>query len=255
MMKKLLRLLYRLVKPVIDPRKVALILKYRKFISDYYNYRRLGGKLSSINIYPCLGDDTNSTGFDAQYLYQSIWAFKQIVKHSPESHHDIGSDIRFAGPLSTLIKVEFVDIRPAKLNIEGFTSKKGSVVDLPYPDSSINSLSCLHVIEHIGLGRYGDPLDPMGSDKAFLELSRVLANKGLCLLSVPIGTPKVEFNAHRVFSVDEVNNLTKELVIVSMAAVDENGRYIEDIEIDRLKELESNCSSSFLGLFAFTKEA
>ena len=56
------------------------------------------------------------------------------------------------------------------------------------------------VIEHIGLGRYGDPLDCLGSIKALKEVARVIKMGGYFLFSVPVShTPRIEFNAHRVF--------------------------------------------------------
>ena len=58
--------------------------------------------------------------------------------------------------------------------------------------------------EHIGLGRYGDPLDPLGTRKAAAELQRVLAPGGQLLFSLPVGRPRVEFNAHRVHDPHEV---------------------------------------------------
>ncbi|MCP2789027.1 DUF268 domain-containing protein, partial [Salmonella enterica subsp. enterica serovar Typhimurium] len=71
---------------------------------------------------------------------------------------------------------------------------------LGLPDASLPSLSCLHVVEHVGLGRYGDPLDIAGSERALAELQRVLAPEGRLYLSVPVGRERICYNAHRVFS-------------------------------------------------------
>ena len=51
---------------------------------------------------------------------------------------------------------------------------KGSVLDLTFEDNSIESLSSLCIVEHIGLGRYGDIIDSFGSEKAINELKRVV---------------------------------------------------------------------------------
>jgi hypothetical protein len=85
-------------------------------------------------------------------------------------------------------------------NLDNFISKRGSILLIPYENNSIKSLSCLYVAEHIGLGRYGDPLDPFGTKKAAKELSRVLALDGNLYFSLPIGKPKLYFNAHRIHS-------------------------------------------------------
>jgi len=76
---------------------------------------------------------------------------------------------------------------------------EGSILDLPFEDRTLSSLSSLCVVEHIGLGRYGDELDPDGSAKAIKELARVVAPGGRLYLSVPVGDEYiVAFNAGRV---------------------------------------------------------
>jgi hypothetical protein len=57
----------------------------------------------------------------------------------------------------------------------------------------------MHVVEHIGLGRYGDPLDPNGDLKALKELERITQEGGHLLLVVPVGKQRIQFNAHRIY--------------------------------------------------------
>ena len=64
----------------------------------------------------------------------------------------------------------------------------------------------MHVVEHIGLGRYGDPIDPEGDLNAMSELARVLAPGGSLLFVVPVGKPRVEFNAHRIYSPEQIRD-------------------------------------------------
>jgi ubiquinone/menaquinone biosynthesis C-methylase UbiE len=75
---------------------------------------------------------------------------------------------------------------------------------LPFKDNSLQSLSCMHTIEHIGLGRYGDPIDPQGDLKAIKELKRVVKKGGSLLFVTPIGKPTIRFNAHRIYSYDQI---------------------------------------------------
>ena len=70
------------------------------------------------------------------------------------------------------------------------------VTNLSHLDDSVESLSYLHTMEHIGLGRYGDPIDPLGYLKGMNELQRVLKPGGKLYLSVLIGQERVEFNAY-----------------------------------------------------------
>ena len=136
--------------------------------------------------------------------------------------------------LTALTKVTFVDIRPLEANIEGLESVAGSLLAMPFEDQSLESLSCLHVVEHIGLGRYGDPLDPLGSRKAIAELQRVVAPGGHLLFSTPVGAPRVCFNAHRIHDPHELRALFGELELVEFSGVDDAGEFRRHRELDEL---------------------
>jgi ubiquinone/menaquinone biosynthesis C-methylase UbiE len=101
-----------------------------------------------------------------------------------------------------------VDIRPLSLKMDSIQFIEGSVLNLQFPDKSLESVSSLCVIEHIGLGRYGDPLDPAGSIKAFKELMRVIKPGGDLFISFPIEEQSTTyFNAHRAFNEKEMLDL------------------------------------------------
>ena len=55
---------------------------------------------------------------------------------------------------------------------------QGDMCRLEFPSDSIPSISCLHAVEHVGLGRYGDPIDPEGCFTAMRELGRVVSPGG-----------------------------------------------------------------------------
>ncbi|MHB8117591.1 MAG: DUF268 domain-containing protein [Methanothrix sp.] len=94
------------------------------------------------------------------------------------------------------------------------------LLSLPFENASIDSLSCMHVVEHMGLGRYGDPLDPDGDLKAICELVRVLSPGGNLLFVVPVGgIPKVMFNAHRIYSYEQVVKYFHNLELVEFALI------------------------------------
>ena len=94
-----------------------------------------------------------------------------------------------------------IDIRPIELQLRGLTFIEGSILNIPAEDKSILSLSSLCVIEHIGLGRYGDVIDAFGSEKAAKELQRILKVGGNLYLSVPVDSAcRIYFNAHRAFT-------------------------------------------------------
>ncbi len=106
------------------------------------------------------------------------------------------------------------------------------------------------MIEHIGLGRYGDPLDPQGSIKAALELQRIVRPGGRLLLSLPIGRERVCFNAHRVHAPDTVIRMFGQLRLLSFSYVDDAGRLLEHQPPANADGLQYGC-----GLFQFEKPA
>jgi SAM-dependent methyltransferase len=136
---------------------------------------------------------------------------------------DISSILSFATLLSAFIPTRFFDFRPAPLHLEGLTCGAADLTGLPFADRSLASLSCMHVIEHIGLGRYGDPLDPDGDLKAIGELVRVLAPGGNLLVATPVGQPRVQFNAHRVYDHEAFARAFAPLELVEFALIEESG--------------------------------
>src|SRR5712691_8903819 len=175
-------------------RLVPFVFQWRRFAA------RSGIPAPALDLYPCLADATLKTGFDPHYFFQAAWLARKLAATRPPVHTDIGSDVGMVGVISAFVPVEVLDIRPLDVALEGLVSKKDNLSGFMLVSDSVSSLSCLHVLEHIGLGRYGDPLDPDGSRKAAAELARVLAPCGRLYLSVPVGRPRVCFNAHRVFS-------------------------------------------------------
>jgi SAM-dependent methyltransferase len=86
--------------------------------------------------------------------------------------------------------------------LSGLTCLQGDLTGLDIASGSLSSVSCMHVIEHIGLGRYGDALDPCGDLRAIGELKRIVAPAGLLYMVVPTGLPCIAFNAHRVYAAE-----------------------------------------------------
>ncbi|MCX6797299.1 MAG: DUF268 domain-containing protein, partial [Candidatus Doudnabacteria bacterium] len=160
----------------------------------------------------------------------------------------IGSSIRFLSMATAITKVKFVDIRPIKLDFENFECVEGNILSLPFKDSTIQSLSCLHVAEHIGLGRYGDPLDPQGTEKACKELQRVLAPGGKIYFSLPIGKTATYFNAHRVFDPKFILEYFNGLNLEEFSAVNEQGCFIKNANTEGFKDAVYAC-----GMFKFKK--
>jgi len=245
---------YRIISPLIDPVRLFFGLwGYIWFTRDLilYKIKDPKSKLLSLNLFPILHEKTSITPFDAHYFYQQIWAFENILRNKPQKHVDVGSTYEMSGYLSKIVKTEFVDLRPIETNCKNLKVIKGDITHLPYEDSTLESVSCLHVVEHIGLGRYGDLIDPHGPIKACKELSRTIRKGGLLYISLPIGKPRICFNAHRVLSTKQIIKMFPNLTLVELHIVDDSGKFIK-IPLNNLKvtqKLNFGC-----GMFIFKKK-
>jgi len=169
------------------------------------------------------GENTPNTNFDAHYLYHPAWAARVIRNINPEIHYDISSTIKFSTMLSAFIPVKFYDYRPAEIRLSNFESGFADLINLPFESNSIHSISCMHTVEHVGLGRYGDPLDYDGDIRAIEELKRVVAPNGNLLIVVPIGkADKIIFNAHRIYMYRSLISYFSEFHLMDFSLVLDN---------------------------------
>ena len=176
---------------------------WKYFWESYHDYRLLlsGPQRDELakHLLPQIYDNIPVTMIEPVYFYQDAWAFERIVANLPEEHIDVGSHHKYVALLSKVVPVTMIDIRPLPLSLNTLKFKYGSILALPFLDGSVESLSSLCVVEHIGLGRYGDPLDPNGTEKAIQELKRVIKPGGSLYISLPVGKKnRTYFNAHRV---------------------------------------------------------
>ncbi len=151
-----------------------------------------------------LNDRTKTTSYDGHYVLHTACAARILAKTRPAKHVDISSSLYFSAIVSAFVPVDFYDYRPVFMNLSNLNSRPGDLMSLPFKNDSVESISCMHTIEHIGLGRYGDPLDPDGDLKAIAELKRVTAKGGDLLFVSPVGKPKLMFNGHRIYAYGQI---------------------------------------------------
>ena len=242
-------MLFRWAETVFNLHGVRVLYRFPQYLRDWINFSRTS-KMSVriIDSYPCLADATASTYFDAHYFFQGAWLARKLSQQQPRKHVDIGSDVNAVGVISAFVDTMFVDYRPLEVSLKGMENRRGDLLHLEFQEGAIDSLSCLHVIEHIGLGRYGDPIDPDGAVKAAAELSRVLAPHGSLFLSVPVGRERVCFNAHRVFSPVSVLRMFANLKLQDSALVDDEGQFQEHAAPEKMAGCDYGC-----GMFHFVK--
>lgn len=236
---------------------LALPGRYRAFLQDWGTYRKLSGELGDDRFVmspgdrlPMLWENSASTAFDAHYVYHTAWAVRVVNRLAPARHVDISSTLYFCTTLSATVPVEFYDFRPAPLTLDNLVCGRADLNGLGFAADSIESLSCMHVVEHIGLGRYGDPVDPRGDLKAVAELKRVLAPGGHLLFVVPVGLRALKFNAHRIYDLAAVLDMFEGYELVSSALVTDDARFVENPAPDLVNGQVYGC-----GCFLFRKPA
>lgn len=199
-----------------------------------------------------LRDATRTTAFDRHYVYHTAWAARVLARTRPERHVDVASSLYFVTSISAFIPVTFIDFRPAALGLPEIASGEGTLLALPFDSGSVESLSCMHVLEHVGLGRYGDPLDYDGDLKAVAELYRVLAPGGRLLLVVPVGgEARIQFNAHRIYTHAQVVAMNAQAILEEFSLIPDDGfdeGLIRDAQASQADEQRYGC-----GCFLFRK--
>jgi len=253
----IIRLLH-LNKPLKLPRSIQ---RLSFFMKDYRSLeRQLADGLSPFSIekfYPCVDERSEQSGVaSGHYFHQDLLVASRIFKNNPLRHVDIGSRIDgFVTHVASFRKIEVLDIRNLPDDIHNIRFTKGDIMDprsirVDYCDS----LSSLHVIEHLGLGRYGDPVDCNGYLTGLRNMHAMLQQGGKFYLSTPIGTQRIEFNAHRVFSVSYlVDLLVKDYRIDTFSYVNDEGILVRNAKWDS-PEATRNFSCRYgCGIFEMTK--
>lgn len=203
-----------------------------------YRIFKKSGPLENFPIsfnYPCPADRYESAGTaSGHYFHQDLFVARKIFERNPVKHVDIGSRVDgFVAHVAVFRKIEVLDIRPLESKVENICFHE---FDLLNPEGKYSaysdSLSCLHTLEHLGLGRYGDPVMADGYVKGFNTLWSILKPGGILYLSVPIGKQRIEFNAHRVFAIRTILELAEEKFdLIDFSYVDDEGSLHEHVQL------------------------
>jgi hypothetical protein len=232
-----------------DPRSLRNVIALPRFIREYRAFKaQTPGRMDAFDTYPCLADATTHTPFDPHYFFQGAWLARKVAASKPELHVDVGSSVVMISTLSAITNTVFIDYRPLNARLANLQPVAGSILQLPLRTGSVESLSCLHVIEHIGLGRYGDAIDARGSAKAARELVRALSPGGSLFISAPVGRERVCFNAHRVFDPSAIPAMMADLQMVEFSFVDDNGRFTAGEPLAAAEDCSYGC-----GMYQFRK--
>ena len=240
----------------IDPRAALRSLRgLPRYVRDLFHFRsNYSGRLE---LMPCLHDWYEEGGTTkSEYFWQDLLVARMIFGAKPEKHVDIGSRMDgFVAHVASFREIEVFDIRPITTQIPGVIFKQANLM-MPTKEigNYCDSLSCLHVLEHFGLGRYGDPIDPKGYERGLVNMANLLKKNGVFYLSVPIGIDRVEFNANHVFDPRVIVNLAMEnsLRLSALTVIQQGGR-VEVLTLDEMQLTDLASQRYALGIFTFVK--
>lgn len=228
------------------------------YIKDYITLKKnIQDDMFLIKFYPILSDKYEQGGTArGHYFHQDLLIAQKIYKANPIRHIDIGSRVDgFVAHLATFRNIEIIDIRKIVSSIDNIYFIQANMIDMKKDlYESCDSLSCLHALEHFGLGRYGDPIDYNGHLKGFENMYNILKPNGIFYFSVPIGEQRIEFNAQRVFSIKYLLNMFEnKFEIVSFSYVDDNGDLQKDLILSD-EFILNNCNCNYgCGIFELRK--
>ncbi len=180
--------------------------------------------LINIKLSPQLFDNKKKEPFDAHYMYHTAWASRVLSKINPMLHHDFASDLRFVTMVSSHIKIIQYNLSIPTVKLDNLEFRTTNLTKMEnIKSNSLSSVSCMHVVEHVGLGRYGDDINPEGDKEAIKELVRILAPGANLLFVVPVGKPRIFFNAHRVYSYEEILNYFGSFKLKEFSIIEDDG--------------------------------
>lgn len=263
-MKKILQNVYSIFLSVgIDP--LRTIKTFRGMPGYFRDLRTLKNQMDSSaqrfsfgKHYLCLDDKfTESGSVKGHYFHQDLLISRRIYYNNPSLHVDIGSRIDgFVAHVASFRHIEVIDIRPLSRTIPNIKFIQTDIMKtIPnHLSGHCDSLSCLHALEHFGLGRYGDPVICDGHIVGLNNIYSILKQGGKLYLSTPIGPQRIEFNAHRVFSVSYLlENLKNKYTLDCFSYIDDQGDLHEDVQMTDSGIINNFGCVYGCGIFELTK--
>lgn len=210
-----------------------------RYLADYYilrsQMRSLSNGWRAYLSMPCFEDRYVQSGkASGHYFHQDLLVARKVYENNPRRHVDVGSSVAgFVSHLAVFREVEVLDIRPLTTTASNIIFRQCDLMKMPSEfEASCDSLSCLHALEHFGLGRYSDQIDVNGHLKGLKNLSKLLQPGGILYLSVPIGRQRIEFNAHRVFAISTVlSMLNEDFELIEFSYIDDAGALHEGVDL------------------------
>lgn len=255
LIKALKPIAFKLLSIGIDVRKIASLRYLPQFFRDKRAWLKQGGMIT--NNYMILSDYGDSAGTaKGHYFHQDLIVSNLIYEHNPNRHIDVASRIDgFVAHVASFREIEVMDVRPLAQSEHKNIRFVQADLMAPQDVGMTDSLSCLHAIEHFGMGRYTDPLDVDGHNKGIKNLVDIVSPGGRLYISFPIGDrDAVYFNAHRIFAPTTIlshPSISQNMRLLRFDFVDDAGNLHPDCEVDSVETgTEYGC-----GIYTFEKSS
>lgn len=140
---------------------------------------------------------THYYGATDTYLYQALDKYRSFIANKEVAI--VGSVI----PWYESIVLAY-DGYPLTIEYNSIVSlhpklKTMTVEEFEKAPKKFDAILSISSIEHDGLGRYGDPINPNGDLIAMKKQKAMLNDNGLLFLAVPVGKDCLVWNLHRVY--------------------------------------------------------
>jgi hypothetical protein len=243
----------------VDIRRLGFAIRGTpSFLVDWLQFRRT--YRGELRWKPCLHDRYEQGGTaTGEYFLQDLYVARAIFEAAPRRHVDVGSRVDgFVAHVASFREIEVLDVRPIHARLPGVVFRQADLMSADdvsaLGDAYCDSISCLHAIEHFGLGRYGDPIDVTGHERGIANMARLLEGGGTFYLSTPIGRERVEFNANRVFDPVKLVSFAKScgLDLVALSVVRQDDA-VEEQPLNEQALLTLGREPYNLGMFRFLK--
>lgn len=231
------------------------------FLKNYFGFsaslKKTNQPFKITSWYPALEDRFDSAGsVPLHYFYLDLHVARRIYKNNPTLHVDVGSRLDgFCAMVASYRTLEIFDIRKLDNVIPNITFRQADFMadEIPYQEYC-DSVSCLHAIEHFGLGRYGDAVDAEGHIKGLNNIYRLLKKDGIFHFATPIGTQRVEFDAHRVFGIAHLLDLFRDKYqLISFSYINDSNIYFENYNLTEA-DIKNNLNCTYgCGIFELKK--
>ncbi len=208
--------------------------KWVKFFRQYREFKEQGdGSFPLGKWYPRLDDIGKECGeVRGTYPIGDLYVAQKIFEAKPVNHLDIGSRIDgFVFHVASFREISVMDIRNMPFKIKNINFINHDITDDIISSGEWHSISCLHSLEHYGMGRYGDKVNFSGYLEALNNIFFMLKWGGTFYLAIPVGKQRIDWNAYRVFDFGRITQTLKDIgfKIQSLVFINNDGILLDRI--------------------------